>query len=343
MNNKKKTVAFVSVCFALAALGLVHGNAVGQTAASAPAKAEAPAKPQLKWEQTDESLALMNGPVVVWKSAYKKGEFKHYFHPLALLDGTTLTAHRPPDHPWHLGMWFCWKYLNKLNYWEEDKKTGLAQGLNEITDVKVTPRDDFSAVLELSIAYSPRGEKPILTEKRTVTVSAPDANGRYHLDWSATFTAVKDVEMERTPPKKSKEGVILSGGYAGLALRVARDGFTNEVIADGGKKGRDGVSGQNCRWAAFDMTPAKGTRGTLAVLGHPDSFRFPEPYYVVNNPVNVPKVIPYVFLMPEIIANEPYTLPAGKTLTLRYRVLIQPGAADPADLEEQAKAFEKTK
>ena len=29
-----------------------------------------------------------------------------------------MTADRPPDHIWHHGLWFSWKFINKVNYWE---------------------------------------------------------------------------------------------------------------------------------------------------------------------------------------------------------------------------------
>ena len=40
-------------------------------------------------------------------------------------DGTTLTWFQPADHRWHRALWFTWKKINGIVYWEEN-----AEGLS---------------------------------------------------------------------------------------------------------------------------------------------------------------------------------------------------------------------
>ena len=79
------------------------------------------AGPEGAWKQTDHSLALMRGPAIAWQFNYKPEEGKPYFHPITVAGSTVLTDLRPADHPWHRTLWFSWKYINGVLYWEEDQ------------------------------------------------------------------------------------------------------------------------------------------------------------------------------------------------------------------------------
>jgi hypothetical protein len=173
------------------------------------------------WKQTDHSLALLRGPGVVWQFNYKKEEGKPYFHPITVAGSPTLTDLRPADHPWHRALWFSWKYINGVLYWEEDSKTGKAPGGTELTGAKATARADHSAHFELDLSYHPPRKPPLLTEERTLDVSPPAADGGYFIDWLGVFTAGDtDVLLDRTPILGQPNGVAY-GGHAGLSLRLA--------------------------------------------------------------------------------------------------------------------------
>ena len=106
--------------------------------------ASRPASPAWRWENNaDKSLALVGTAGDVWRFRYEEGLDKPYFHPLRTVEGTTLTAERPADHIWHYGLWFSWKFINGVNYWEVDPKTGRPAGRTSWSGVKVETRDDF--------------------------------------------------------------------------------------------------------------------------------------------------------------------------------------------------------
>ncbi len=179
------------------------------------------AEPELAWKQTDHSLALTRGPAVVWQFNYKKEEGKPYFHPITLAGSSSLTDLRPADHPWHRALWFSWKFINGVLYWEEDPKTGKAPGETELIDAKATARADHSARFELALSYHPPAKPAVLTEKRTLEVSPPGKDGGYFIDWQSVFTAGDvDVRLDRTPILGQPGGVGY-GGYAGMSLRLA--------------------------------------------------------------------------------------------------------------------------
>jgi len=278
----------------------------------------------LDWKQTGQSLALTSGTNVVWQFNYSKDEGKPYFHPLTV-GGVTLTAYRPPDHPWHWALWFSWKFINGTNYWEM-AKDGKPQGVTELLDTKAEPRADHSARFALSLAYHPRDGANLLTEQRIVEVSPPAKNGGYFIDWAATFTAGDTpVLLERTPPVVAKDGAK-HGGYAGLSLRMAAE-TKDWRFFDSDNRTTEKDSGHPGRWFA-----AAGPEATIAILDHPKSFRHPTPWYLV-------KKMP--FYEAAIIFNEPYTVPAGGKLSVRYRILVRPGQAGSDALQAEWKNFAK--
>lgn len=96
----------------------VFGHFPPRTAGSgeAPRTEASPQPPKLGWRQTGAALALLNHDRVVWQCNYASNQAKPYFHPVALTDGTILTAPSPADHPWHRALWFSWTKLNGVNY-----------------------------------------------------------------------------------------------------------------------------------------------------------------------------------------------------------------------------------
>lgn len=162
---------------------------------------EAVAGRTLAWEKGETSLALTNNGKVVWRLVHDPEQPKSYFHPLATIDGKVLTAFEPDDHRWHRGLWWSWKYINGLNYWEEDPQTGKSQGLTPVTRAEVLPSPDSSARVRLALDYQPPGQTTLLKEKRELHVHAPDAEGTYVIDWTSTFTAADaPVKLDRTLP-----------------------------------------------------------------------------------------------------------------------------------------------
>ena len=296
------------------------------------------------WQQTDASLALRDGDRIVWQLNFPKDEGKPYFHPLNLADGTTITALRPADHPWHRGLWWSWKYINHTNYWEEDKKTGKSAGLTDLVSVKAEPQANHSARVEMALNYHLPDKPPVMTEKRVLEVSAPDAKGNYYIDWLATFTAGnEDLVLDRTPPKN------FSGGYAGLSCRMAKEikgsiqtllVHDSPVVRPGGIETKitgwtytssEGVTGskenygKQARWLDYSKA------GGIAIFDHPSNLRHPTTWY--------PNEMP--FFSPALLFAEPYTLAAGKMLTLRYRVVVHSETLDKDALEKQWQNFAK--
>ncbi len=288
------------------------------------------------WRHTDTSLALLNDDRTIWQLNFNEKEDKPYFHPIALTDGTVLTELRPADHIWHRGLWWSWKAINGLNYWEEDKETFLAKGRNQITKVKVKAHPDKSADAEIHISYHPPDKPAVLLEQRLLKISPPDEKGIYYIDWKSTFTAKdKDVFLDRTPILGQPNGVAW-GGYAGLSIRLADNAKNRKAIDSAHRQFPDEFNNAKARWLDYTVEAAPGKEAGIAVLDHPSNPRHPTPWYIILGQG-------MKYFSPAFLFYEPYTLEANDTLTFKYRILIHPGRTDRSMLENQWQAFSKLK
>ncbi|MHC4394677.1 MAG: DUF6807 domain-containing protein [Planctomycetota bacterium] len=285
------------------------------------------------WRHNDSSLALVKNDKVVWQLNYDKKEGKPYFHPLSLTDGTELTWLRPSDHPWHRALWFSWKYINGLNYWEEDATTGRSEGITELFEIKAFANQDYSAQFEIKLNYHPPEKPTVLTEKRMMIVHRPDENGCYRIDWQSIFTAgSEDVILDRTPIPGEEDGKSW-GGYAGLSARLAENASEWQVIDSQGRKDLQ-ANKKHARWLDFSFKTVDGNIGGIAMFDHPLNPRHPSPWYVIM-------AEPMRYFTPAFLYYNPYTLPAGKSLTLQYRILIHPGRPKPELMEKEWNIFKR--
>ena len=297
----------------------------------------------LAWKQEGGSVALLQEARVVWQFNYEPSASKPFFHPVALPGGPVLTWNHTPDHPWHHGLWFSWKFINGVNYWEEDRRTGLAQGRTDWREPQIETRPDFSAQIVMEINYHPAtNSQSVLTEHRVIEVSPPDNNGTYRQDWTMIFTAGnEDVRLDRTP-LPGEPGGQPYGGYAGLSVRLA-PGITNvQTITT---TAIEPVKFTDIYYrgtaAAMDYTGLfEGREAGFAILDCSSNLNSPSPWYAINgnlmhNPMH--------YFSPAVISHHPHSIKAGGRLILRYRVIVHPGRWSAAQLRQASEQYSTIK
>ena len=301
----RKTSAVMPVL----AMALFGGTVLGQ----AP-----PAGRNFTWEEAGTSVGLLNNGQTVWRHVHNGGIGKPFMR-VGLLDGTELTRPCPipdgyakADHTWHRALWWSFKAIDGVNYWEENQKG------TEPVEVKETLRQDGSARIEMSIEYRLPDQPPVVHENRVISVDKPDATGSYLIDWQATFR-----------PAGEKDVVFNRNSYGGFAIRMAAE-FCGDT--PGGPAAwtfirstePDGPKSRTARWMAYHGTAQNGEPAAIAIFAHPDNPRYPALWQTRTQ---------YPYLNPSFTCNEDYTLAAGKSLTLRYGVLIHQGTVDLEKIE----------
>lgn len=284
---------------------------------------------QVKYEWRHDpgrELSLLADGKAVWILHFAAEDNWPYFHPLSLPGGPVLTGLAPADHPWHRALWFSWKYIDGVNYWEfADMKNPASQpaGRTALAGNEVIKTGEDGAVIVLDLAYRHAGTE-VMKEKRTIRVGLPRADGSYIIDWQGVFFALgRDVELDKDT------------GYAGLFFRGSPRLAEPQYLNSEGIAGTE-VHQKAARWIDLSgaADPAFGPAG-VAIFDHPGNVRFPTTWW--RDRSREDDEISYIGSAP--LFTGPYKLPAGRTLTLRYRVLVHRGRPDAAALNREFEAF----
>ena len=251
-----------------------------------------------------EGVECVKDGKTVWKFNIANRENKPFVHPLCLPDGRCVTDARPKDHPWHLGLWFCWKFINGRNYWEPRKPAAgnlFPDGMTVVKDFKIAPKGGACDV-KLSMWYGPRAEpgKILLEEERTMRFSEPDEKGGYKIRSTHVFTARDAVVLGCRRPV----------GYGGFSLRMApvMRGFTmSGVGADSDYK--KNVGGPKELTAVRYVDPNTGHGSEVKMLKPLETERI----YTWSD---------HLFANPMPIYAGDMELKAGDTFTLDYEVSV---------------------
>lgn len=278
-----------------------------------------PSSARADWLRDSTSIAWRSNGTVVWQFSFDARSGKPFFHPVAVGAGPSLTNFKPQDHPWHYGLWFSWKYINRVNYWEEDRTSGHAAGSTRWSTPVIDAYTDGSARITLELTYArPSGEVD-LTEQRTLDISAPRADGGYTIDWTMRFTAGKEgAILDRTAMPGEPNGAV-NGGYAGLSARLAASPLAMSVITTHGPVGAY-VADRARPFAAAvaaNFTDDGRPVGSLAILSDSLNAGGASPWYIINSPTD------FRFMCAAVLAPAIRTLQAGSEWTLRYRVALR--------------------
>jgi hypothetical protein len=298
--------------------------AVVASCASASRSATSSGAVRGEWVRGENSLARTVGDSTLWRFSYDAKSGKPYFHPVAVGNGPSLTNFKPEDHPWHYALWFSWKYINHVNYWEENRVSGQAAGATRWSAPVIDARPDGSAHITMNLTYArPTGEVD-LTETRVLDVSAPASDGSYTIDWSMRFRAGKEgAVLDRTPMPGEPNGVV-NGGYAGLSARLAAAPVTMSVMTTEGAvpltEFRGDRARPNAAAVAGNFTLGEKDLGGVAILSDTANAGDKAPWYIIDNQRD------FRFICAAILAPAVRTIPPNGELALRYRVALRRSA-----------------
>ncbi|MFC2123292.1 DUF6807 family protein [Bacteroidota bacterium] len=272
------------------------------------------------WNQTDTTIQLLKNMNLVWQYNFRNRFGKTYFHPI-YLNHARITCESPVDHPWHVGLWFTWKFINNINYWEymneyKTEKTGYkSEGVTELENISFKNHPDYSADIELNIMYHPIGDVSVMKEQRNIHISPPGKDGSYYINYEHTFNAIsEEVVLDRTPILGEPDGKSW-GGYGGLSIRFNQDFTSSELFPfPGEEKYPRGA------WLYMGLKSLTGEKVGVCMFQNPDyTTEYTRWYYQDNSD------IPFFWFGPAALYDHKIILKKEEPLTLKYRVMILPG------------------
>ncbi|QHV95899.1 DUF6807 domain-containing protein [Spirosoma endbachense] len=260
------------------------------------------------------------------------------------------------DHPHHVGMWFNYGDVNGHDFWNNSTAVGPEHkgpfGTIVHTGVKSMKSGKDKAELVVTADWLDKDSKVMLQE--TTTYEFKGTADSRTIDRVTTLKAVdKEVVF-----KDNKEGLI--------ALRLARqleqpstkpEVFTDAqgvatkvpVLDNAGVTGKyhssegiegDAVWGTRGKWVNLTGT-VNGEAVSLVLLDHPQNVGYPTYWHArgyglfAANPLG-----PSVLSEGKAPALN-YTLPTGKSVTFRYRLLVRSGNTPNTFIDEQISAFNR--
>jgi type 1 glutamine amidotransferase len=285
-------------------------------------------KDEFIWEQSDTTLSLSNNSDLIWQYNFNNRFGRPYFHPLNAKN-STLTCASPPDHPWHLGLWFSWKFIDGVNYWEylddfKSNETGYKPaGITELLKTDILRNPDFSADIRMELQYHPVDGETVLTEERKVHISPPFIDDSYFIDHENIFKPLNnEVILDRTPIQHEPDGRTW-GGYAGISVRFNQDYTSPEIIvpAESGNYMKN-------NWLYMGFNTLTGEKAGICIFQNLNYTTPTTSWYVINNPE-----IPFYYYSPAVLYDGKINLKKGQSLHLKYRVWILPGQTGKKELQ----------
>jgi hypothetical protein len=250
-----------------------------------------------------------------------------YIHPIYSPAGALISDDYPPDHIHHHGIWSPWtktEFQGRTpDFWNMGKKTGTVERVALDRTWGGAVHGGFEA------------------RHRMVDLSAPTPVTALNETWEVVIYrvagAAKPVHLFELTIRQTcatNDPLILPEyHYGGAAFRGRAEwlGATaSQFLTAEGETDRVKAQGQRTRWIAQSGAVGAGAVAGLAMLGHPDNVRAPQP-------VRIHPREPYFCFTPSQLGR--WTIEPGQTYVARYRFLVFDGAPDPALIEAYWQGF----
>ncbi len=277
---------------------------------------------------------------------FADGASRPYCYPLLARDGTSLTRDFPMketpgediDHPWHRSLWFAHSMMNGVDFWNEGTgdiaRSPKEKGRSEHMTLLETTSGPVGVIRARNRWIGP-DLKLILTDERTLRFRpGPDGN---FLDFEITLQALPDKPLHLGDNKDGTMATRLAQ-WMTMPHQVAKKetGGSGHIVTSTGKRDAD-AWGKRAAWCDYYAERGGKTYG-VAIFDHPQNLRHPTWWMARNYGLFGANPFGWHDYEPEF-ANDPhkgdYTIPAGGSLTLRYRLYFHTGDEKTAKLAER--------
>ncbi len=270
------------------------------------------------------------------------GASRPYCYPILSADGTPLTRDFPmketpgedTDHPWHRSLWFAHSFMNGVDFWNEGKgdagRSPSAKGRSEHETLLETSGGETGVLRSRNRWVGPDG-RLVCTDERTLRFHATAA-GRF-IDYEITLQARPDEPLllgdnkDGTMALRVAQWMTLPHKYQGKQLPGAGHLLTSTGYKDGE------AWGKRADWCDYSA-PHGGKVYGIAIFDHPQNLRHPT--WWMARDYGLFGANPFGRHDYEGLKDQPHigdcTIPAGGTLTLRYRFYFHEGDADAAQV-----------
>jgi hypothetical protein len=263
---------------------------------------------------------------------------KPYYFPVNGPNGKPFTRAYPmekvegedKDHPHQRSLWFTHGNVNGYDFWASDplNKPNPRFGSIKETSRTLVANGSNVGVLRTTDDWLGSGGKKVCEDERTVLFSGTDSLRIIDFDITIKATA-GPVTFGDT-----KEGMFGLRVPSSMDVKRKQGGkITNaEGITD------NDAWGKPSPWVDY-TGPVDGNTVGIAILNHPESFRYPTTWHVRDYGLFAAN--PFGWHDFGMNKSGEYTIPSGESIRFRYRVLLHPGDTTSANMPSAFNAFAK--
>jgi hypothetical protein len=313
--------------------------------------------PAVKLTALTDRVRVEIGGQLFTEYIFGDGATRPYCYPVLAADGTPMTRNFPmkkvegedTDHPWHRSLMFAHSMVNGVDFWNEgsgDKGKSPEQKGKTVHDKIVEATSGNVGTLHTRDNWVAPDGKIVCTDERKIS---------FHATAKARM-----IDYEVTLHAPTNEPVIMGDNKDGtMAIRLAQwmtmphksqgggakiTGATNDVQSASASHGhivcstgfRDGeVWGKRADWADY-YSEQDGKIYGVAIFDHPENLRHPT--WWMARDYGLFGANPFGQHDYENLKDQPhigdYTIPAGGSLTLRYRFYFHNGDEKTAKIAE---------
>lgn len=273
-----------------------------------------------------------------------KGAAKPYCHPVIGPGGAGMTRDWPMketpgeehDHPHHRGFWFGHGDVNGVDVWtDKGEKTGKVVH-KEFSEVK-SGRN--SGVIVSRNDWVDSTGKLLCTDETMMRFYNSRAGSARWFDFKITLHASNgDVHLGDT-----KEGTLAIRIAETMRLVKPAPKGQKPIPGDGHIFNSEGVRdgeawGKHAAWVDY-YGPVNGKTVGIAVFDHPSNLRHPTTWHARDYGLLAANPFGAHDFEGKPRGTGDYTIPSGKSLTLRYRILLHEGDEKHGRVAERFKEF----
>ena len=289
----------------------------------------------IKITQADNHLDVTIGGKPFTTYWFGKREDRPYirpfFYPVMAVGEVPMTSdqyaykkdHPKADHPHHISMWVAHGDVNGADQWAYAKNEADSPKQRHI-DFKIEA-DGFVEHLE----WEGKEHQPILKETRTVRF-LDLGDGSRAVDITSAFTPI-DGPVTFGDTKES--------GLAAVRMTHEISDHNPELTNSTGAKDEKNIWGKPANWADQSGTVGGKPFG-IAIFDHPDNPRHPARWHTRAYGLMSSNIFGLHDFEKGLPAHAgDFTIEKGKTVTWRHRIVIHPGLAKDANLDQKYRDF----
>ncbi|SKA96121.1 Methane oxygenase PmoA [Prosthecobacter debontii] len=253
-----------------------------------------------------------------------------HLHPVYSPSGRIVTGNHPADHRWHRGIWMAWTKTEFEDQHPDFWNQGKGEGKEKVSDrILAEVRFDslersWSGPVQAGFVSHHQfldhhdGTREVLNETWEMTVY--DLGPAYVVDLISTQTCAGQSPLH-----------LPQYHYGGLGVRGPASWDPVDQVSMLTSNGDNRAKGDSTKAKWVRMSgDVEGQETGLAILIHPDNFRFPQPLRL--NPKN-----PQLCIAPS--QDGDWSIQPGQPYVSKYRLIIRDGASDPLALEKDWQSY----